>query len=114
MTATPVTVNSLAQNASAPASTMSDPAAVACDAVNGNTLPNSGVTALRFQNTDTAAHTVTFTPAESVGQLALEPDVRTIPASGKVWIGHLNINEYGPDLAFLASSALVMVQAFEP
>ena len=114
MPATPITVNSVAQSGSAPGTVMTDPTPTAVDTVNGNSIANSGKTVLRVQNTDTSPHTVTIVPAESIAGLALQSDARVIPAGARVWIGHLDIQAYGPIIHLNCTSNLVTITPFEP
>lgn len=114
MPPTPLTVNQLSQNASAPGAVFADPAPVAADAVNGNSFPNSGKTILHIVNTDTAPHTLTLVPTVSLDGLALEPDPRIIPASGKGFIARLNQESYGTTVDFTVTSNMLQVTVYEP
>ena len=91
-----------------------DPTNVACDAVNGNISVNTGATCFRFQNSDTASHTVVLTSIVVEDSLALADLTITIGASGIVWVSALPVDVFGAQISYLASNALVKVTVFEP
>jgi hypothetical protein len=91
-----------------------DPTNVACDAVNGNISTNTGATCFRFQNSDTASHTVVLTSNVVEDSLALADLTVTVAASAIVWVSQLPVDIFGSQLSYLASNALVKVTVFEP
>lgn len=91
-----------------------DPTNAVCDAVNGNISVNTGATCFRFQNSDTASHTVTFVSNVVEDNLALADLTITIAASGVVWLSGLPVDIFGAQVSYTASNALVKVTAFEP
>ena len=91
-----------------------DPTNTACDAINGNITVNTGATCFRFDNTDTASHTVTFTTILSQDGLALADEVVTIAGSATVWLSDFDVDTFGSQITYMASNALVKVTAFEP
>jgi hypothetical protein len=91
-----------------------DPTNVACDAVNGNISTNSGATCFRFQNSDTASHTVVLTSIVTEDSLALADLTITLAASAIEWVSQLPVDIFGAQISYLASNALVKVTVFEP
>jgi hypothetical protein len=91
-----------------------DPTNVACDAVNGNISVNTGATCFRFQNSDTASHTVVIDSIVTEDSLALADLTITVGASDIVWVSQLPVDIFGAQISYLASNALVKVTAFEP
>jgi hypothetical protein len=111
---TPLTPFALAATA-APGTVTAAPTPAAADAVNGNSVPNTGLTALLVKNNDTASHTLTLiTPGTVDGSLAIGDDPRVIPASGSAWIARLPVSVYGSTLAFTVDSAQLSVTVIEP
>lgn len=92
---TPIPSTNLASLANSPGSVAADPAGTTMDATNGNTFPISGMTLIRVQNTGGSSASLTIIPAEMVGGLDLEPDVRVIPATSIQWVPRLNPAVYG-------------------
>jgi hypothetical protein len=113
MPRTPLTPTALS-GASAPASVIADPAGSAADAVNGNSVPNTGSTILRVKNNDSASHTLTLITPGTVDGLAIGDDPRVIPANSVQWIARLPVAVYGSTLQMTADSAQLSVTAFEP
>ncbi len=108
MTATAIASVQLSQTPTA------DPDNVACDAVNGNISVNTGATCFRFQNSDTASHTVVLDSIVTEDSLALANLTITIAASSIVWVSALPVDVFGAQVSYAASSALVKVTVFEP
>lgn len=91
-----------------------DPTNTACDAVNGNITPNTGATVFRLQNSDTSSHTVTFTTIPVEDGLDLADLVVTVAASAIVWLSGFDVDVFGAQMTYTASSAMVKVSALEP
>ncbi|WP_027947205.1 hypothetical protein [Amycolatopsis taiwanensis] len=85
----------------------------ACDATNGNTVPNSGQVFLELSNTDTASHTVTVAIPGVVDGVASPGKVISLSASAHGLYGPFPLAIYGPNLAFTADSNLVKVAAYQ-
>jgi hypothetical protein len=114
MSRTPLTPFALTAT-STPGTAAAAPAPVAADATNGNSVPNTGLTALLVKNNDTASHTLTLiTPGTVDGSLAIGDDPRVIPASGSIWIGRLPVAVYGSTLQMTVDSAQLAITVIEP
>lgn len=110
---TPINSTNLASLASSPGAVAADPTGTVMDAVNGNTFQISGLTLVRVQNTSGSPASLTILPAEIVGGLGLEPDVRIIPATSTQWVPRLNPAVYGR-LAQVTGPASLKLTVFEP
>lgn len=108
MTATPLAVTPLSRTPTA------DPAGVAADAVNHNSVVNTGRTIFRVKNTDTAPHNVTFVTPGTVDGLAVADDgPHAVAASSVAWFSGYDTPAFGGVMTITCDSALLLLTAFE-
>lgn len=84
-------------------------APVACDAVNGNRIPNGGHLQLEF--TSAAGGTVTVSFPKKVDGQAVTPIVYTFTGAQTQQAGGWPVNIYGPEVLFTASVNTITVVA---
>lgn len=68
----------------------------------------------RFQNTDSASHTVTITTIPTEDGLALASLVLTIPATSTYFYSQFDTSVFGSQMTYLASNADIEVTVYEP
>lgn len=87
---------------------------VACDAVNGNAVPNSnGRTLLLFRNSTAGALNVTITTPNTEDGNAVSDKVVSVPANGQRIVGPLRVDVYGNPVVFQAAAATVFVTVLQ-
>jgi hypothetical protein len=108
-TPTPIAATSLSRTPTA------DPAGSAADAVNGNTVPNSGSTLIRVKNTDTNPHNVTFVAPGQVDGLDIADDgPHSIAASTTDWFSGYDPDVFGRVMKITCDSATLLLTVLEP
>ena len=86
---------------------IADPSEVALDPVNGNVFTNSGGTLVLVDNTDSAAHYVTFKTMLTEQGLAVKNERVSIPAATKQWFTDFSTSVFGSQLQVGVDSALL-------
>lgn len=84
----------------------------ALDAVNGNTLANSGAMYFDVSNTDTASHTVTISIQQQVDGIAPTNPPVTLAAGATKRFANFPTNIYGSALQINTDSALVKIASY--
>jgi len=90
-------------------------AGVAADAVNGNSVQNTGLsTWIEVTNTDTSIHHITIQPTRMVAGASVNPAPIPIPANTTVPIkfGPFSVADYSSSLEVTADSALIHLAAY--
>lgn len=106
MPATAVTVNKIDRKIP-----IVKPTAVACDNVNGNTVPNGGTTFLEL--TSAAGGTVTVTFTKDVDGVVPAPLSYTLTGVQTKLAGPFPVDMYGQNLIFMASVATITVIPYQ-
>ena len=88
------------------------PAQTALDAVNGNTVTNTGATYYDVTNTDTASHTVTFNIQQQVDGVTPTSPPKTLAAGVTKRYANFPPNIYGQQLQIDTDSALVKIVSY--
>jgi hypothetical protein len=91
---------------------VTDPAGTAMDAVNGNSVANTGATIFRLNNTGGSTYTVTFAPVTVVEDFTITHAAYSIAASAVVWVGKHDVANFGANIIVTASNAAVKLTAF--
>jgi len=86
---------------------VADPAEVAIDPVNGNVFNNTGGTLILVDNTDSAAHWVTFKTMLTEQGLAVKHERVLAPAAAKWWYTDFSTAVFGSQLQVGVDSALL-------
>lgn len=107
MAPTPVAVTPVGHRAAAV-----KPSAVACDAVNGNSVPNGGTVLLELDNTGASAFTVVVTLVTTVDGQTVSPLSYSLAAGETRLVGGFPVAYYGSTLVFTAADAGVTVIAY--
>jgi len=87
-------------------------AQTALDAVNGNTVANTGTSYCEVTNTDTASHTVTFNIQQQTDGVTPTAPPRTIAAGVTRKFANFPVNIYGSALQINTDSALVKIASY--
>jgi hypothetical protein len=93
---------------------VNSPTAVACDTVNGNSVPNIAGLVVTFENTDVSSHTVTFTTPVTHGGYAVADKTVTLTAGAVKNFSNFPTDSFGRTLTFTANSNTVEVAAMAP
>jgi hypothetical protein len=91
-----------------------DPAEVAMDPVNGNVITNTGQTLILVDNTDSAAHWVTFKTALMEQGLAVKNERVSVAAATKQWFTNFTTAVFGSQLQVGVDAALIPAPAPVP
>jgi hypothetical protein len=108
MPATAVTVNNLDHKTA-----MVKPAAVACDAVNGNRAANGGSLILELTASAGGTVTVAFPASVAVDGQAPAPVVYTLTGAQTKLVGGWPVSYYGSEVTFTASVDTITVIAYQ-
>jgi hypothetical protein len=88
------------------------PTQTALDAVNGNTLANTGTTYFDVTNTDTASHTVTINITQQVDGITPTRPAVTLAAGVTKRFANFPVAIYGSALQINTDSALVKIASY--
>lgn len=106
MAATAVTVTNIDHK-----TPLTKPAAVACDAVNGNRAANGGTLVLEL--TSSAGGTVMIAFPDKVDGQSVSPLTYTLTGAQTIVVGGWPVSIYGPEVVFTASASTITYIAYQ-